>query len=276
LNNIFCFSDNLLELVSDTYWEKIKDLKKVTETNSNKLSEKQKILFKFAKYCKDHSINCITLNVDTIFDEILYKTEKDWHPDIGYGFFCPNIIPNDAMSTNVNGIKYLKLHGSINWRTFRSLDCSNDVEKIRHYEDWFYRTKKMNNNTDEYFIEDHLNKDRIVVPPLLSKKDFMSQTIFYTIWKSSSRIISEADKIYFIGYSFPPTDYTVRSLFQDNLKPDCEIYYITRKCSEDDYKKKIKDEKERLKEVFKGIREDQIHVEPVGATDWVKSLIDGS
>jgi len=267
---------NKIKDVSDIYWNNIKDIKKIYNNNLEKLNDKQKLIYKLALYCKENKINCITLNIDTIFDEILYKTNGDWHPDIGYGFFCPQIIPNKAMSINIDGIKYLKLHGSINWRTYRSSHCSNDIEQIRHYEDWFVTEEKEGVRNDDNFIEDHLNKDRIVVPPLLSKKDFMSQTIFYTIWKSSSRIISNADKIFFVGYSFPATDYTIRSLFQENVKPECEIIYITRKCPSEKSVEIIKTEKEKLMNIFRGIKEDTIQILPIGASDWVSSLIDGS
>lgn len=102
-----------------------------------------------------------------------------------------NFIQSDIFSNDNNSIKFIKLHGSINWET---------------------RNKKG-------------IKERFIVPPTWNKSDPRVKTL----WDKAYRELIQARRIIIIGYSFPETDIYVKSLLTLALNENKilqNIYFI--------------------------------------------------
>lgn len=93
--------------------------------------------------------------------------------------------------------RILKLHGSVDWVEEKS-------ETIRIPADCSAPSRK--------------ESLPLIVPPLLDKvKHYGSQKI-RDVWFNAHSLLEEAEEVILIGFSFPPTDLSVRFLFQSALK----------------------------------------------------------
>lgn len=75
-----------------------------------------------------------------------------------------------------------------------------------------------------------------IIPPVLDKSIFYSNPDMQALWHRAHKILSEADEIYIIGFSFPQTDIAVKFLFQSALKESsAKIYVINNSKKEELY-----------------------------------------
>ncbi|TET07214.1 MAG: hypothetical protein E3J83_05255 [Candidatus Atribacteria bacterium] len=66
----------------------------------------------------------------------------------------------------------------------------------------------------------------LIMPPLLDKSSFLKINTIKTVWQESRKVLSEAKKIYIIGYSIPDSDLTVKLMLKTHTKNCSEIYLI--------------------------------------------------
>jgi len=154
---------------------------------------------------KDDTI--ISFNYDCLMDYALKDIGGDkWHAKYGYcfplkgydtpgiDFWNPRNIKNLANRNET--IKFLKLHGSLNWQI-------NDSKKN-------IRLKK------------HLYKNvgipRFTIIPPEWNKERLKQRTFTRIWKEAASRIHREKTFVFVGFSFVPTDLYAASLFQVSIK----------------------------------------------------------
>ena len=193
---------------------------------------------KFAEHCLRQNINCITFNYDDILDEALWKFRADeraqspsWHPDDGYGFYCAPSILNVANISQAAGnfhssILYLKLHGSINWYSKLGHTQPYFANAIAHHEPWSpYASEQKLLGIQNETLDRHLEPEPFIVPPVLMKSVIVEEPILRLIWNRAFRALQEAEKVTFIGYSFPLTDIAVRTLFEEALH-DLPRYHL--------------------------------------------------
>lgn len=110
----------------------------------------------------------------------------------------------------------IKLHGSINWY-------------------WSGRSP-----TDTIFCHENFSKEQdilglrpCIVPPVMDKTQFYDHVVLRGLWEIAERKLRKADNIYIIGFSFPPTDLSVRFLFQSALRNKSpQIYVVNTDTSE--------------------------------------------
>ena len=183
---------------------------------------------RFAAHLNDTSSTVITFNYDLLIESLLMRTHK-WHTYDGYGVNIP--VAYDAMPTSphtimkqrlqdVTTLKWpsvtlLKLHGSINWvRPTMTGDRGDDIYQIPFREgisqsDFALRT--------DFGAPFTLRFKPVIVPPVLDKTFWLKNPSFRVIWNMAMEAIDEADRITFIGYSLPLTDFMAEFLFRQGL-----------------------------------------------------------
>ncbi len=200
-----------------------------------------------AKYIIDNNVQTITLNYDLMFEKIvqtlipgynniryfynkiILNLEERYTPGresttvyspIGYKIIDWTEIGRDTSTAKQEEKEYksedypkiLKLHGSINW-LYDPISPSNPIYCLDNIEE------VPNNN---YGLTPY------IIPPVLDKNGFYNNNILKGIWQQAHEFIKNADEIYIIGFSFPPTDLSLKYLFQSALreKNDIKIYVI--------------------------------------------------
>ena len=67
-------------------------------------------------------------------------------------------------------------------------------------------------------IDQHLETEPVIVPPVLSKSSLLAQPVLRLVWTLAFEVLTRAKKVTFIGYSFPSTDLAARTLFSEALR----------------------------------------------------------
>lgn len=190
-------------------------------------------LGRLAEHCIINGISCITFNYDDVFDQTLWevhkvelpRSEHYWHPDGGYGFFCrPSEVCVQVLNVymDITAMLLLKLHGSVNWRIRLGASSPYAIDSVVHHEDWtpFRAVAAV---PFEYVsvrsIDNHLEPEPFIVPPLLVKSELVEQPILRLIWSLAYEKLKKAERVFFLGYSLPITDLAASFLFSEALIP---------------------------------------------------------
>jgi len=255
-------------------------LARVKSAKQGQFHEKE--MLALARYCVEHSISCITFNYDDVFDQKLHEVnpvinagEKStyWHPDGGYGFFCrPSLmcIEDLDLLKDTTAMNLLKLHGSINWRPIRGSLTPVGFADVFHHETWLdpHPDQSGWSETDRNAVEDHLEPDPFLVPPVLTKSAIVEEPLLRLIWSLAYKELRSADEVVFVGYSFPPTDMAARFLFREALA-DLEtarikvVNYDRGVAANDDLRRQYGD-------VFQTIDDEQFDLD--GAVEWSRTF----
>jgi NAD-dependent SIR2 family protein deacetylase len=139
----------------------------------------------------------ITFNYDLILEKLLYKT--DWGFDYCLKRFG-RIYKRDWMKNSDEGIKLLKLHGSVNWAFCDTcnalyLQPKPIVQKLRRD-----RCKKRGHGFLNPFL----------VPPSWNKNEYLQS--IDVLWQQAKKELQSADILAIAGYSFPQADQYARTL----------------------------------------------------------------
>ncbi len=268
----------VLNYLLQRFIDKINSARNMSEQNETDL-------LKFAKYCINNHVNCITFNYDDIFDFALNnasiqlargsdgfwpKNSKGWCPEGGYGFFCK---PADSFLGYHKGDLFfrqtymllLKLHGSINW-----FPVIGSEEPYR-LGDIFHNSNYINSPHDENIllrIKLHLKPIPFIIPPILDKKSVYSNQILSLIWKLAFSELAGSNEIVFIGYSMPKTDILANFMFSESLHPihnsgNRKVIIVNK--TEDG--KQIQQIKESYNSIFDGKCTIEFHYD--GALEWL-------
>ena len=157
------------------------------------------------------------LLVDDFLDEALSGTGR-WTPEWGYGFFCRTSL--DAVSAVHHrpprlGPRLLRLHGCVNWRPRLGHSEPFALDSIVHHHEW------EGNRRARYplaLIAQHLESEPVIVPPVLAKSGLLAEPVLRLVWTLAFETLTTAEKVTFIGYSFPSTDLAARTLFSEALR----------------------------------------------------------
>lgn len=181
----------------------------------------------------------ISLNWDVLLDKEIYRAleRMDHHQDsdyapigvVDYCCYISSVERNErriraglwALGARGYNVKLLKLHGSMNW-----LQCSNcqrlfvsfdrkitipnyiDTEECRHCR--------------KYKISATL-QGSLIMPTFL--KD-LSNFQIKLIWQNAAVELMEADRVVFIGYSLPESDFEFRQLLSRMVRKDARVDVI--------------------------------------------------
>jgi len=147
----------------------------------------------------------ITFNYDLLLEDSLKKLGKQYH------YLGVNIDIFDRYYMNCRpSILILKLHGSLNW------------ELVSGDEDIIFKEKSVKPEYPENSITANHYTEPGIVPPTILKEEINSEynesnplkRLLINQWKYAIQLLSKADKVIIVGYSFPETDYHVHRIFQ--------------------------------------------------------------
>jgi hypothetical protein len=169
------------------------------------------------------SVSVITFNYDLALDIALHQA--DLGPD--YALY-PSIDPTPHIQLMKPHIQVMKLHGSLNWVTeaqegkkIRAVELNRLEQPIRT----LYANQISNPETRElaisfsravqwYFEKMEpltIEQEPVIVPPSWNKTDY--HQALSDVWARAAKHLSEAQYIFVIGYSLPPTDSFFRHLY---------------------------------------------------------------
>lgn len=171
-----------------------------------------------------YELDVITTNYDIMAEFSL----------IGVGFRCrlPNEwtpvekSPNNLYAKSGGSVLLCKLHGSLNWylnskdkETFNIESCLTFANYINaSHEHKHIGLPKISLTKYEPISEP------IIIPPTLFKMQTDSR--FEAIWRSAGELLQGADKIVFIGFSFPESDTHIRYFLAANLYENVDLRSI--------------------------------------------------
>ncbi len=149
------------------------------------------------------SVSVITFNYDLGIDVCLYFDDIPYR----YGF----------SQDSADAVDLLKLHGSLNWgkcplcKEVMMLDMRACLQRLSVKAAGSLRFEV---SQDLRFLQhcgSQLKPEPLIVPPTWNKGTHHSG--IGRVWKRAARRLSEAEYIFIIGYSYPPTDEFFRYLY---------------------------------------------------------------
>ncbi len=154
------------------------------------------------------NVTIINLNWDLLFDSYFFGH----YMKINYGYASHDLDDaNDNKHKPVSSLKMLKLHGSLNW-----LVCSECNKKIFFVRRYIIDGKEYDNCCCMDCGDQPL--ERLILPPVSAKLGEDSKyELIKEIWRLARVNLIEAERIYIIGYSFPPTDSQFENFFKSSL-----------------------------------------------------------
>ena len=250
----------------------------------------------FALQCFSTNRAVLTFNYDDLMDEAFFRASNkerdqswDWHPNNGYGFQCRDARVTIGFSNDMRGKGspvILKLHGSINWKVRAGATPPYRVEDfVHHIENWNDRNLSLHqklgsegivSNINRIYyeeqIEQHLEPDPFIVPPVLTKSELTEQPLLRLIWSQASDFLRQADKVIFVGYSLPITDIASVTMFRESLSdlyPDLLEIEVVDYKNENDLIGRDK-LKEAYRQIFHGLPDEAFQFD--GAAAWLKDF----
>jgi len=191
---------------------------------------------------KDDILAIITMNWDSVLEQELYRQCESYnngktsralkiYPDLCfYDYpFHPNkerIVSTHIKAKGHRNIKLLKLHGSTNWmvcpfcgRVF--VDYSSDIAILEYAVkcSCTYCREEINSESGDDVHAPKL-RSMLITPTFL--KD-LNNLHLKNIWHNAFIDITEAERLVFIGYSFPDADFEMRCLLKKAVRINTEI-----------------------------------------------------
>ncbi len=182
------------------------------EINQQELDQsKAETLYEFLRQCASPTASeeCVLLNFnyDLLIEDVLkYKMQHSpEYIELKYGLqferYEPDKVP-DLQHQEILYLTMLKLHGSFNW--FRAKgSTANDIRNIHlvHEEDSSFSI--------------HANDIPTFIPMTNVKSQFLTGTLFNTLWAKAIDYLNRCDEIIIMGYGFPKTDLNNLGLLLD-------------------------------------------------------------
>ena len=160
----------------------------------------------------------VTFNYDLLLDNALLMTDR-WFPSDGYGIDFFNLPYTGIKSLS----RLLKLHGSLNWVKYSGMSPGKSLHyDVGEYGLAGYREGYLHSPTDQCIREieepkethfSELSSKTLILPPL-RQKDTLDHAGLARLWLEFYESLSQADIIYVIGYSLPPSDTWIRDFLR--------------------------------------------------------------
>ncbi len=167
------------------------------------------------------NLSIITTNWDTIFE--LYIKNDNIKVDLSLN--DPYYKINNrkvATRKNQNSIKFIKVHGSINW--CKCLNCGLiSIVENKPFDEFLFNDKvveKCSSCKKEAKDSSVQLQPEIITPTMIKS---ISSQLYNNLWREASIELSKASKIIFVGYSLPTADFEFRYLLKRNINPTAKI-----------------------------------------------------
>ena len=160
--------------------------------------------------------NVISLNYDTLVEWATPKVIQDMVPPSAPAIYpitltslTPDSLPERRFWAGET-LTLFKLHGSINW--FYS-GLSNFAGEVLYYmPDDLWRRERWDLGAARRVA---MGKVPLIVPPTAEKTSLLQHESLRSIWYWAAMSIHNADRIFALGYSLPPTDLAIRLFLLD-------------------------------------------------------------
>ncbi|MFT5325621.1 MAG: hypothetical protein ACI8P0_003491 [Planctomycetaceae bacterium] len=165
------------------------------------------------------------------------KSSPWFHIGHSYGFQATEVAPHGFIHPTSRGhqshdVQILKLHGSVNWlprRAIMSPATPQDLLVLRCHDNIL-----AGSNDVKSVVEAEFEDTPYIVPPILDKTQLLKAPILNTIWNRAARRLDQATKLFFIGYSFPRTDFASEFLFRYHTPADASIVVVNKADSDEE------------------------------------------
>jgi hypothetical protein len=133
------------------------------------------------------------------------------------------VTPGALLAPQLQGLKLLKLHGSLSWRYTGPDGTPGDL--IYETAGWFENPEWNAAGISSPDERDALSEDLypMIVPPTAVKSPYYSNRTLQANWKRAARELGAAEEIVLMGFSLPPTDLTVSSLLATTRQDDVQL-----------------------------------------------------
>jgi len=214
---------------------------KISEIESNSCYKLAKLLFQYrmnSSYNED-VLSVVTMNWDSILEKEIYRLCREYNkgksrekifPDLCFYDYCYNESDHRIVSTHIKArkhknIKLLKLHGSINWLVCPNckriyVDYNDDIAINELSKKSICRQCQKEFDEEENIPQMH---SILIMPTFL--KD-LNNLQLRNIWHNAFIDLAEAEKVVFIGYSFPEADFEMRYLLKKAINQKTEIEVV--------------------------------------------------
>ncbi|MGA2093206.1 MAG: SIR2 family protein [Sedimentisphaerales bacterium] len=174
-----------------------------------------------------YELDVITTNYDIMAECCL--------TNIGFQLRLPGLwLPIDTQlpfttiplyTTDSKSVLLCKLHGSLNWYS----DSNNEYRLRIESNAMLVQIKSANEYVRFIFPQVSTSDykppgEPIIVPPTFFK--MQTYSYFQNIWSSAGEMLRKADKLVFIGYSFPDSDVHMRYFLAANLYENVDLRSI--------------------------------------------------
>lgn len=245
-NNNYCLGYNWLSLgeVRRALYEAIVIL---FHTREKETPDDKKEFYRFiAAYLIEDRLNAgqendpfsiISLNWDCVLENAVYSCLEqcdDKKVDIDYCCYtnpfkgASRHIPSiNQKALKLYNIKFLKLHGSVNWllcpncnRLYTGLGAPSEIMEEYISEKVCPQCIEFTDNSEENKIHGPILEPFIITPTFV--KEFGNAHI-QMVWHNAYIELREANRVVFIGYSLPEADYHLRTLLKRAIRPNIKI-----------------------------------------------------
>lgn len=178
---------------------------------------------RFLQSVYEVDLSVITTNYDLHLELTGYRNDRKARPTDGVLSACLTTQSEKRASVYAHNdersFDLFKLHGSVNW--FRSDQGFTVEDRLKAIADGRHDPPGRPIATVGYSDRDCPDdNDCMIVPPTVIKPEM--NTILQQQWQGAAQAITQADRLWFIGYSFPETDsfmkYFLAAALFENVK----------------------------------------------------------
>ena len=191
-------------------------------------------LQELTRHWHDNKTGVITLNYDTLVERAatMITTGENAPPTAGQLYPVQLTLSTRRAhmvfsESAVDTFTLFKLHGSINW--YYSGAAESTGETIYYTDTYQWAQGHSNESREQDAVSD---KVPLIVPPTTEKVRFFQHESLKRIWTRALDSISQATRLFVLGYSLPMTDLAIR-LFLNEVGIACpkkELYVVNRDC----------------------------------------------
>jgi len=158
------------------------------------------------------SLSVLTSNYDIVAEHPIlqdlwrsYPAERELYAKLDYGCgWCAYYDGSIQPRPHTPEISFFKLHGSVNWLT-----C--EMCQSLYIHPWVADPAAVRDRTGQDLVCCKSPLVPVIVTPSLVR-DIKNSTLL-EIWKNALQALRDADEWIIVGYSFPPEDLAIRSMF---------------------------------------------------------------
>jgi len=227
--------EDLIFLIATVLDRKLRGEAKYHIELVNRLKEEQKLC----------GTAFVSLNYDILIDNALVDLYPDFHLDYGVEF--TNFQKRGEWKRPKAGkaVSLCKLHGSLNWLYCPACISLTLTPKEKRVATLVFKPQSCDVCGSEMIP--------IIIPPTFFK--VMSNFHLQQIWRKAESALTQAETIFFCGYSFPDADIHIKYLLKRvevNRGSTPEVFIINNHAGKRDYEREV--EESRYKQFFRESR----------------------